>query len=207
MPAPRKNPSILGGLFSRVFAWPYRAVLAGLYRTGVRAWMLTLASLATNVAAGALLLTGRRLLPGLLLIPAGLFDVFDGGVARLRGEDSRMGAFLDSVIDRLSDVVVFGCLFWTLSAENKGVAAALSLATLGVSLAVSHVRAEGEAAGISLSEGAFQRLERYVALVIGLSVPHALLPVLVLLASLGGLTLLQRLWSAGHRLAKPGKPA
>ena len=45
-----------------------------------------------------------------------------------------------------------------------------------IALSVSHIRAEAEAAGVSLSEGFFQRLERYVAMMIGLPVPGALLP-------------------------------
>lgn len=201
MPAPRRSEGVTGAAMGWIFAWPYRVALAGLYRAGVRPWQLSLASLATNVAIGWLLLTGLRLVPGLLLIPAGLFDVFDGGVARLRGEAKRAGAFLDSFLDRVGDAILFTCLFWSLAAQGRSLEAALSLATLGVSLSVSHVRAEAEAAGVELSEGLFQRLERYVALILGLTIPGALLPVLVLLATLGGMTLAQRLWSATRRVA------
>jgi CDP-diacylglycerol---glycerol-3-phosphate 3-phosphatidyltransferase len=201
MPAPRRNRSIIGPLFQRIFTWPYRVTLAGLHRAGVRPWQLTLASLATNVAVGWLLLADERFVPGMLLIPAGLFDVFDGGVARLRGEDSRLGAFLDSTLDRVSDGILFGCLFWSLSGQSRGLEAALALSTLGISLIVSQIRADGEALGIALSEGVFQRLERYVALVIGLTVPGALLPVLAILTGLGGITVIQRLWSAWRRLS------
>jgi CDP-diacylglycerol---glycerol-3-phosphate 3-phosphatidyltransferase len=200
IPAPRKNPSAIGPLMLRLFAWPYRAALAGLFRIGVRAWQLTIASLLMNAAVGVLLLRGERLLPGLLLIPAGLLDIFDGGVARLRGEESRLGAFLDSVLDRVSDLLLFGCLYWSLAGLGQRTEAALALVTLVISLFVSHLRAEAEAAGVSLSEGLFQRLERYVALIIGLVVPQALLAVLAVLAVLGGVTILQRGWSAWHRL-------
>jgi CDP-diacylglycerol--glycerol-3-phosphate 3-phosphatidyltransferase len=186
----------------RAFAWPYRVALAGLYRVGVRAWQLTIASLVMNAAVGVLLLRGERLLPGLLLIPAGLLDIFDGGVARLRGEESRLGAFLDSVLDRVSDLLLFGCLYWSLAGAGQRTEAALALVTLVISLFVSHLRAEAEAAGISLTEGLFQRLERYVALIIGLVVPDALLPVLAILTVLGGVTILQRGWSAWHRLSE-----
>jgi CDP-diacylglycerol--glycerol-3-phosphate 3-phosphatidyltransferase len=204
MPAPRRNESAAGSLMQRVFLWPYRGILAVLYRLGVRPWQLTLASLGTNVVIGVLLLQDQRLLPGLLLIPAGLFDVFDGGVARLRGEDKRSGAFLDSVLDRVSDMILFGCLFWSLATQGHEAEAALALATMVITLMVSHVRAEAEAAGVSLSEGLFQRLERYIALTIGLIVPGALLPVLVALTVLGGVTLMQRLWAAWQRLSEAG---
>ena len=66
---------------------------------------------------------------------------------------------------------------------------------------MSHIRAEAEAAGLSLTEGIFQRLERFLALMVGLLIPGAMRPVLVVLATLGGVTVLQRLWSAVRRLA------
>lgn len=203
MPTPRENPSAAGPAMARVFGWPYRAILAGLYRTGVRPWQLTLASLATNVAVGWLLLLDLRLVPGLLMIPAGMLDIFDGSVARLRGEASRLGAFLDSVLDRISDMILFACLAWSLWGQGKDLEAALALATLSIALLVSHLRAEAEAAGLSLTEGLFQRLERYLALMVGLMVPGALLPVLVLLTALGGVTVLQRAWSIFHGLELP----
>jgi CDP-diacylglycerol--glycerol-3-phosphate 3-phosphatidyltransferase len=200
LPAPRRSESAIGPLFRKVFKWPYRAALAGLYRAGVKPWQLTALSLLSNGVIGWLLVTGRFFVSGLLLIVAGLFDVFDGGLARLRGEASRAGAFLDSVVDRVSDLILFGCLFWALAGQGRRLAAALALSSLIVSLLVSHIRAEGEAMGLSLTEGVFQRLERYVMLMIGLTAPGALVPVLVILTTLGGLTVLQRAASAWRQL-------
>lgn len=203
MPAPRPTQGVAGRAMRFVFTWPFRVILAGAYRAGFRPWQLTLLSLATNAVIGGLLLTGRRLLPGLLLIPAGLFDVLDGAVARLRGEERRSGAFLDSVLDRVSDAILFGCLFWSLSGQQgQRLAAGLALATLVITLMVSHIRAEAEAAGVTLTEGFFQRLERYMAMMAGLMIPHALLPALAVLTVLGGLTVLQRGWSAARRPSK-----
>jgi CDP-diacylglycerol--glycerol-3-phosphate 3-phosphatidyltransferase len=202
MPAPRETKGLAGPVMRFVFTWPYRAGLAGLYRLGVRPWQLTVASLLANAVVGALFLTGQRLLPGLLLIPAGVFDIFDGGVARLRGEDRRSGAFLDSVLDRISDTILFACLYWNEAGQGHDLAAALALITLVVTLAVSHIRAEAEAAGVTLSEGFFQRLERYIALILGLLIPHALLPALAVLATLGAATVLQRGWSAIQRVSE-----
>lgn len=201
MPAPRRSESAIGPLMQRLFAWPFRLFLAGLFRAGVHPWQLTVASLATNLAVGALLLRGERFLPAALLVLAGVFDVLDGSLARLRGEARRSGAFLDSVLDRISDTVLFACLFWSLSGPGERPAAALALVTLVVTLLVSHVRAEAEAAEVALSEGLFQRLERYVVLILGLAVPGGLLPALALLATLGAVTLGQRAWAAGRRLA------
>jgi CDP-diacylglycerol--glycerol-3-phosphate 3-phosphatidyltransferase len=200
MPAPRQATGLAAKPMRWIFTWPYRVVLAGVYRMGFRPWHLTLLALATSVWAGVLLLRGDRLVPGLLLVPAGLLDILDGAVARLRGEESRLGAFLDSVLDRISDLILFGCLYWSLAGQGHRLEAALALATLVIALVVSHIRAEAEAAGVALSEGFFQRLERHVAMMIGLPIPHALLPALAVLTTLGGITVLQRGWTALARI-------
>jgi CDP-diacylglycerol--glycerol-3-phosphate 3-phosphatidyltransferase len=196
MPAPRQATGLAAKPMRWLLTWPYRVVLAGAFRAGFRPWQLSVLALVTNAWVGVLLLRGDRLVPGLLLIPAGLLDVLDGAVARLRGEDSRFGAFLDSVLDRVSDVILFGCLYWSLAGQGDELQAALALATMVIALSVSHIRAEAEAAGVPLSEGYFQRLERYVAMMIGLPIPHALLPALAILTVLGAVTVVQRGWVA-----------
>ena len=201
LPAPRKSRSAAGGTIQRSMAWPYRAILAFLLWTRVRPWQLTLLSLVLNVVSGALILSGRWFAAGVVLLFAGCADVFDGSVARQRGTEGRSGAFMDSVLDRVSDMILFSTLFWVLAERGDGAYAALALVTLVVSLLVSHIRAEAEAAGLSLTEGIFQRLERFLALMVGLVVPGAMGPVLIVLATLGGVTVLQRLWSAVRRLA------
>ncbi|MEA2551016.1 MAG: CDP-diacylglycerol---glycerol-3-phosphate 3-phosphatidyltransferase [Actinomycetota bacterium] len=192
MPAPRKSDGAAGGAMRQIFKWPFRAALAFLLWTGIRPWHLTLLSLILNVAVGRLIITGDWALAGVLLTIAGLCDVFDGAIARHRGVVRRSGAFLDSVVDRLSDMILFASLFWVMAARHEALSAGLALVTLVVSLSVSQVRAEAEAVGLTLTEGFFQRLERFLALMIGLLVPHTMFTVLVALAVLGSLTLLQR---------------
>jgi CDP-diacylglycerol--glycerol-3-phosphate 3-phosphatidyltransferase len=196
LPKPRKNESAAGGAVQWVFQWPYRAILAFLIWARVRPWHLTLLSVALNVLTGALIVAGDWFVAGWVLLAAGLCDVFDGSVARHRGQQKRSGAFMDSVLDRVSDAILFTCLFWALAEDGRRVDAALALFTLVVSLSVSHIRAEAEAVGVRLTEGVFQRLERFLALMIGLLVPGAMTPVLFILAGLGAMTALQRSWSA-----------
>jgi CDP-diacylglycerol--glycerol-3-phosphate 3-phosphatidyltransferase len=196
MPPPRTNESAAGGVVPRLLAWPYRAILAFLLWTGVRPWQLTLLSPVFIVACGWQIVVGNWLIAGFLLLVGGLLDVFDGSVARHRGEEKRSGAFMDSVLDRVSDMVLFSCLFWDLAAKDEPVQAALALLTLIVSLGVSQIRAEAEAAGIRLTEGLFQRLERMLALMVGLLIPGMMFPALVVLAVLGVFTVLQRGFSA-----------
>lgn len=176
----------------RVFDLPYRAILSFLIWTRIRPYQLTLLSVGLTVVVGVLIVLDEWLAAGFVLIAASLCDVFDGSVARHRGDVRRSGAFMDSVLDRVADMVLFSCLFWNLASAGETLAAALALVTLVVSLSVSYVRAEAEAAGVRLSEGLFQRLERMLAMMVGLLIPGMMLPVLVLLASLGTVTLVQR---------------
>ena len=192
MPAPRKSEGAAGGAAQHIFAWPYRGLLAFLLWTGVHAWQLTLLSLLMSVACGVLILSGAWIWAGVALVAAGTLDVMDGSVARHRDEVRRSGAFMDSVLDRVSDMILFGCLFWYLAGQGEEFAAALALVTLVVSLSVSHVRAEAEAVKVVLTEGLFQRLERVIALTLGLLIPGLMVPILILLAALGTATVLQR---------------
>jgi phosphatidylglycerophosphate synthase len=196
LPKPRKNESAAGGAIQWIFQWPYRAILAFLIWARVRPWHLTILALGLNVVTGVLIIAGDWFVAAWALLAAGLCDVFDGSVARHHGQQKRSGAFLDSVLDRVSDAILFACLFWALADDGRRFDAALALFTLVVSLSVSHIREEAEAVGVQLTEGLFQRLERFLALIVGLVVPGAMTPILVILAVLGAVTALQRGWSA-----------
>lgn len=199
MPAPRRNESAAGGAMQRLLAWPYRAILAFLIWTGVRPWQLTLLSPVVIVLAGWQIVVGNWLVAGFLVILGSVLDVFDGSLARHRGEERRSGAFMDSVLDRVSDMIIFSCLFWSLSAQGHTTQAALALLTLVVSVGVSQVRAEAEAVGMQLGEGLFQRLERMLALMVGLLIPGMMFPALIVLSALGVFTLIQRGFTALSR--------
>lgn len=190
---PRRVQGLIAPVFRIVFAPAWRGALRLLLRLGVTADQLTMASLALNVAIAVLLARGSRFLPGILLLPAGLFDVFDGSVARARGSQGRRGAWMDSVLDRAADAAVLGALYLSLGWQGRTLQAGLALGALGVSLFVSHVRAEAEVAGVTMGEGLFARLERYVALMVGLTAPGALPWALGALVGLGGVTIVQRL--------------
>lgn len=187
-----------------LFQWPYRFVLAGLYRLGLRAWHLTAFSVVASAGVGALLFAGQHFAAGLALIGAGILDIFDGALARLRNEDSPEGAVLDSVLDRVSDTIVYGCLFLSEGLRGARVSAGLALSSLVLGLLVSHLRARAEAEGASMTEGVFQRAERVMLLVVGLVIPGTLVPALVVVTAMGTVTAAQRLVGTWRRLP-PGR--
>ncbi len=53
---------------------------------------------------------------GLLILLGGVFDIFDGSVARRTGLASPFGAFYDSALDRLSEILLSP---WPMREENK----------------------------------------------------------------------------------------
>ncbi len=105
---------------------------------------------------------GHPFVAGLMLALSGFFDVLDGAVARATGKTSQRGAFLDSTLDRVSEVVVFlGILV------GGYVSPFLVLSALSLSLLVSYTRAKGDALGVNLAGiGVGERSERLVVLIV-----------------------------------------
>lgn len=104
---------------------------------------------------------GKAFYGGLALAGSGFFDIVDGAVARATGKTSQTGAFLDSTLDRVSEVLVFlGILVGGYSS------APVVLLALSLSLLVSYARAKGDALGVSLAGiGIGERSERLVVLI------------------------------------------
>jgi archaetidylinositol phosphate synthase len=105
---------------------------------------------------------GNQTIAGLLVVVSGFFDVIDGAVARATGKISARGAFLDSTLDRVSELLIFlGILL------GNYVAPFFVLLALALSLLVSYTRAKGDALGVNLAGiGVGERSERFVALIV-----------------------------------------
>jgi archaetidylinositol phosphate synthase len=106
-------------------------------------------------------------LGGLFLLIAGFFDAVDGAVAKVTKKTSTLGAFMDSVIDKVSEIVVFiGILIGNFTNP------VLVLVTLSLALLVSYTRARGESIGIDLKgKGIAERAERILILSIIAFIP------------------------------------
>jgi len=141
---------------------------------------------------------------GLLILLGGIFDLFDGTVARRTGLASPFGAFYDSTLDRLSEIVVYLGLLslyndYRLELGDVGTIYAIMLAMAG-SLMISYTRARAEALDIDCSVGIMQRAERVIligaaALLFGEDGQGIVLKVVIyVLAVLTNFTVLQRIW-------------
>lgn len=105
------------------------------------------------------------LLGGLLTLLAGLLDTLDGSLARATGQSKKFGAFLDSVLDRYTEFIIYlGIWFYFYRSDDHTPYLLLILLILFGSLMVSYTRARAEGLGERCLGGAFQRGERIVLL-------------------------------------------
>ena len=80
------------------------AMVRSLASAGVPPNILTTVGVTINMGCAVLFALGEFFWAGVVLIVANLFDMLDGGVARLSGRTTKYGSFLDSSLDRLSDM-------------------------------------------------------------------------------------------------------
>lgn len=131
---------------------------------------LSVIGLGINVFAALLYGYGKFFSAGLVMIAANIFDMFDGRVARLTGRVTKFGAFLDSSLDRLSDMIVFLgiIIFYSRDTEyHSTLYAALTGAALIGSVMVSYTSARAESLIPKCDVGFLRRPERVVLLIIG----------------------------------------
>ncbi len=169
-----------------------RPVGTGLERAGVSADQLTFVGLLISVAAAFAVATGRLGLAAFLLAASAVPDLLDGAVAKASGTASPRGAFFDSVVDRVSDMLVLGGFAWYLQSVDGGHAAILPLAVMGASSLVSYERARAESLGFTARGGLMERAERMLALGASLLFSMVMVPILWAMLAL-------TLFTAGHR--------
>lgn len=137
---------------------------------GVNPNFLTVIGVLINVGCGVLFGFGQFFWAGIVLIVANLFDMLDGNVARLSGRVTPFGGFLDSSLDRLSDMVAFlGIIVFYASNTPQHSLLNVTLAGIGLigSVMVSYTTARSEGMGVKANVGFLQRPERIVLLIIG----------------------------------------
>lgn len=146
------------------------AMVRALASAGVHPNLLTAIGVSINVGCGLLFGFGEFFWAGIVLIVANLFDMLDGNVARLTGNVTKFGGFLDSSLDRLSDMVVFlGIMVFYAGNSPQHSILNVFLAGVGLmsSVMVSYTTARSEGLGVKANVGFLQRPERVVLLIIG----------------------------------------
>ncbi|NWF51950.1 MAG: CDP-alcohol phosphatidyltransferase family protein [Nitrospirae bacterium] len=153
---------------------------------------LTLTGFIITTISALIILKNLRL-GGILILAGGIFDFFDGLVARTQGKVSKFGAFLDSVLDRYSDAFLFIAISWYFIEKGNYTGSYLSLGILVGAFLVSYTRARAEGLGKSCHIGIMERPERIIMLSLA-AITGWLMPVLWIMLILTHITVLQRIF-------------
>jgi len=160
--------------------------------------------LVLSIVTAVVLASGYIVAGGALVLFAGIFDMFDGAMARVRNAATTFGAFLDSTLDRYSESIILGGLlfyalqrptlhdaWWPFLYEQQWMIISLFVAAVG-SLMVSYAKARAEGLGLECKTGLLARPERVVILAIGL-LTSTTIWALLLLAILSQVTAIERI--------------
>lgn len=167
----------IGGFLNRLGLMPNTITLLGLAGTTVGAYFLSQGKMTTGA---------------IVLLAFVLVDAFDGTMARLRGEPSDFGGFVDSVSDRYAELITFGGLLYYFLTIDHYVGVMISFAAAAGSVLVSYVKARAEGLGFTAKVGMLTRVERYLVLIPLLVFNQPFLAVAII-AALGNITALQRI--------------
>lgn len=178
-----------------------------LARSGISPNALTVMGAGAHVGVAWLLARGQLLAGAMLLLLTSGIDGIDGTLARRTGRVSAFGAFLDSSLDRISEILVYlGLLLYAGSgaAGSLGPPIWLVYAAIGGSLMVSYIRARSEGVGFPTKVGLLTRFERMALLWLGL-LAGRLTFVLALIALGAWFTALQRILDVRRQIHAGGR--
>jgi len=147
-------------------------------------------SLDPRAEAGAYLL-----LAGGLAVLASACDMLDGAVARLGGQNTPFGAFLDSTLDRFSDFAIYAgiAVAYAARAPANLTFVLLSMIAFFAAFLISYSRARAEDLIDACKVGFWQRGERSAAILTG-TFAHNIPALVVQQALLPAFTALRRIF-------------
>lgn len=168
----------LGGFFLKLGLTPNTVTMLGLLGNTIGAFYLA---------------RGEMLTGGIFVLLMTPIDALDGTMARLRGEASDWGAYVDSVTDRYSELIIFGGLLYHYLHVGDILGGMLVFGAAAGSVLVSYVKARAEGLGYEAKIGLLTRVERYLVLAPSL-VFNQLYIGLGIIAVFANFTAIQRIW-------------
>lgn len=189
--------------------WLLRHVVSGLAATGLTPNTFTFLGLIVNSISAALFAMGRFRDGAAMLFLASFLDMADGQVARRVGRVTAFGAFLDSTLDRYSDLALYMGLVVYFTLIGRPFYMALAAVAMASSFMVSYSRARAESLIPSCKVGFMERPERVVLLMLG-GLFNRMAQVLWVIATISTITVIHRVvytrrqLRAGHTLPDAG---
>ena len=170
------------------------SIMARITRIPVTANQVTIAGFVLNAIAAVLVYREAYIAGGVLFLVGSILDIFDGAVARARGEAGPRGAMFDSILDRFSEAIMLGAIALVFARDGNEIALIAVIAALTSSFMTSYLRARAEALGLDGTHGVMARAERVVLITAALLfAPLGALPWgIILLAILSTVTVVQR---------------
>jgi len=156
------------GRIEPVTTWILNRIAAVLAFFRLTPNILTIIGVLLNTGVGIVLLEGRFFLGGWLYLIVSMTDLLDGILARQRQMSTRFGAFLDSVMDRFGDVVIFTGLLLHYALIHNIPCVVITATALCGALITSYTRARAECIIPKCKLGFMERPERVILLSIGL---------------------------------------
>lgn len=181
----------------KVCGYAHDALVRAFASVRINPNVLTSIGFAINVVAAYLFAFGYFFAAGITVFIAGVFDLTDGPVARFTRQVTPFGGFLDSVLDRYSDLILLiGLLVYYGRINRFGYVALVAVAMIG-SVMTSYTRARGENLIRSCKVGFLERPERIVLIIIG-ALFNRMAPVLWVIVGFSNLTVIHRVIHTYH---------
>src|SRR5437763_14723384 len=120
----RRRTSMFAPFEARVRRMSMR-LIGPIARSGISPNMLTIIGLLLNILTAVVIGSGYLFASGVLLLFAGIFDMADGALARVRDAASEFGGFLEATLDRLAEASVWLGLLWHAMAKGADAQVAL----------------------------------------------------------------------------------
>jgi CDP-diacylglycerol--glycerol-3-phosphate 3-phosphatidyltransferase len=132
----------------------FEPIALAMGRVGLTPNGLTLIGFAITVAGSVLVGLQAWVVGGIVVFVGGVFDMFDGTLARATGKASRFGAFMDSTFDKAGEIIVFlGVIAGMQAAGAADVPLLVAAAAMGASIMVSYARAKSDGLGYTSGMG------------------------------------------------------
>ncbi len=178
--------------------------------------VLTFIGVSVNIIGGVILALGVYgqpgrynwilALAGCVIFLANVFDMLDGAVARLSGNTTKFGAFIDSVMDRYSDMAMLGGALFYFAYRQDTVFAVMTVLAFVGSIMTSYTRSRAESVlPGKFNSGYMERPERVI--VIGVTcLLNRLYVGIIFVAILSNLATFHRIWDAwrmDHNMEHP----
>ena len=174
--------------------------------------VITLVGLVMHLPIAYLIATDKLIIAAILLVIFGLFDTIDGELARLQKRASTTGMFLDSVTDRIKEVMIYVGAGYLFVSQDLPYFAVWAILACGIAVTVSYINAWGEVAisksthvnsthqnNKSFRTGLMTYDVRIFIMIVGLLSDHLPLAVIVI-AMLSLVTMMQRIINVVQKL-------